>query len=241
MSTLAQLRAAAVSLVESETERDPVPAAVEAFCKERAGRPLTKRDAEELERRIPGLDVSIYRDDGQHGLLDVVIRYWAKVHVDARTGEVTGNAGRWKALDGTAGRGEYVADLEAGAAAVALHALGVPAHTGAREIRVRRTRYQDPAQGAGATRWPSVVELREWNAWAYAARDERNAARSVSLAHVNNGGDLARIATLVDEINLLAAELRGHLDGGADTQNSTPSEVCRAVDSLLTVTLEKKS
>ncbi len=78
-----------------------------------------------------------------------------------------------------------------------------------------------------SARWPTVEELRKNNTRYFAAKDERNRKREVTLSTVDDVR-LGRIATLVDEINLMWQELRGHME-------SEGSEVCQTVAGLLDV------
>lgn len=76
--------------------------------------------------------------------------------------------------------------------------------------------------------WPTVEELRTRNASYYSARDERNAARTASLAALAKAQDNALRATAIaiDEIKLMAHEFRAHLE-------SLPAEVARVAVGML--------
>lgn len=104
--------------------------------------------------------------------------------------------------------------------ASALISAGVPSDYKQRgNIRLAR-------ETTGA-RWPTVEELKKDNTRYYARKDERNRAREVTLSTVDDVR-LGRIATLVDEINLMWQELQGHME-------SEGTEVHQTVAGLLDV------
>lgn len=233
--SLSLLRSAAAALAADETERDPVPAVLEEMCSARVGKPVTKRDVADLEAAIPGLRVWL---DKSHG---VGFSYSVMVHVDRQTGVCSGSG--WTGERDASG--EAVRSPERAAQELALHALGVPSTSSFAIIYIRG--WSD--RSGGVTRWPTVEELRALNPYAYVGRETRNAARDAAAAAVTSPDalPLARIATLVDEINLLSAELRGLLvspevpdsDDSTPLVSGVPEEVLRAVAGVLTVSLDK--
>jgi hypothetical protein len=247
MFTLDRLRAAAVSLATQETERDPVPAAIERLCNARVGKPITKRDVADLEREIPGLQARIHKDSITQS---VEISYWVSVSKSRnhQTGEDEIWASGWTGQRDA--QGEAIRDPQRVADELALYSLGVPGSGNSAGIKVRQSKYADAARAQGTVRWPTVAELRKWNPSDYGARDERNAARTATLTALASSGpdgreayDLPRIAQLVDEINLMAEELRAYLvDDDSDSPQAyhIPTEVVRVVADALTVALEKK-
>lgn len=226
--TLDKLRAAALALVEKETEWDPVPAVIEQMCRERAGKPITKRDVADLKTRIPGLEARIKKDD----YIGVRIDYWTPVTLggydgDRRLPDDHPSANGYTGQRDASGEPVYSRDLAE--KQIALYHLGVPIAGQSYGVQVRHG-------SGGVTRWPTVEELREMNPRDYGARDERNAERAASRQKIETGAtDIEKIAPLVDELNLIAAELRAYVGDEA-----TPSELARAVRDALTVRLDKE-
>ena len=223
-TTLDKLKCETISLVTRETERDPIPAAIARMCAARAGKPITKRDTAALETEFPGLHASIKRDGTSR------IQYWTAVSVD-RDGSVHGTArlqdvhSSW-VLDAN---GDSIRDVQGCADQVALHSLGVPRGSDCWGVKVSAA-----YNAGGVLRWPTLNELHDMNPSHYSARDERNAARAESLSRIaSDSADLANVARLVDEINLMAQELRGFLD-------TTPPELARVAADSLTVVLDGK-
>ena len=235
--TVDRLKAVALALIENETERDPVPAAILRMCEARSGKPITKKDASALEAEFPGLCVTISRD-GNSGTR---IRYWTPVSKGGYDGNKRLPDDHVSASGYTGTRdanGEAIYSKALAAKQIALYRLGVPDSQSAYGVEVRQWNWADPQRGRGVTRWPSVAELREWNRSCYGARDERNTEREHARETLDrpDAVPLDKIATLVDEVNLMIGELRAYVDDDA-----TPRELARAVSDLLTVTLEKKA
>jgi len=203
--TLEDLKTRALAIVGKEFECDPVPAAILTRCKAREGKPITKRDAAALMEEFPGL--------------------WMSVKVEKTWGTsiiwyVNPNTGYWDESSGDRMWREY--DSTMAAKRQALVDMGVPTgYHNARTIRI--TGYM---QNAGVTRWPTPEELTKHNQWAYSAREERNQERQQAISYIASGGDLEKIAALVDQLNLLTGELRGYV---ADA----PIEVRRAIKDAL--------
>ena len=249
-STLEALREAALKLARAETETDPVPEAIERMCAARVGKPITKRDAAALEEQFPGLDVRITRDD-----FGTKISYWVsgsmgnKYNNDEGVFYPSQFTGEFRDVpifeedglprlryDGTQMTDrQSVSNPSIGEARRRLFEMGVGTYGNTRDVQVRQSRWRDPQGGAGATRWPTVAELREWNAWCYGARETRNEQRVRDVEALQTPGalPLEKIAALVDEINLLARELSALVDDDA-----TPGELHRVVRASLLVKMK---
>jgi hypothetical protein len=228
MKTIDKLRAAALALVDGETERDPVPAAIESMCRARQGKQVLDKHLDGIRAQFPGLYLTRTKDKNSG---EIKIDWWVR--------PLTSNV--WDAkqrkhvevIDEPTKEWDpkRAADQRA---AIELVRRGVPQFNRAWGIVVRRGDWASPP--AGPAYWPTVEELREWNPQHYKFREERNAARESGRAKLETSAtDLEKIATLVDELNLIAGELRAYL-----TDDATPSELSRTVEDALTVALSKK-
>ncbi len=205
-STLDALRDAARLLATSEMETDPIPDAIAAHCARQSGKPLTKRDTDALEKAYPGLRCSIRKS------------YTCSID--------------WYAHPDRYNKAKDCHEPDPGA--IALIASGVPS-----DYKTAGSIYFDTGGNGNTTniRWPTVADLKERNARYFSARDKRNAARKEALSTALDGSHantshLARLAALIDQVNLMSQEISGSLD-------TMPAEVTRVTHTMLKMALER--